>query len=101
MNTVSPAMRRLFAMSFANLYPLYVAKATKKGRTKAEVDEVIRWLTGYSQSGLASRLARGTEVASFITDAPRLNPRRKLIKGIVCGVKVEEIKDPTMQTIRY
>lgn len=88
-------------MSFARVYPLYVAKAEKKGRTKAEVDEIIHWLLGYSQKQLEQHLKKETDVQTFMTDAPRLHPSRSLIKGVVCGVRVEEIKDPTMQTIRY
>jgi hypothetical protein len=88
-------------MSFASVYPLYVSKAERKGRTKKEVDEIVRWLTGYSQTGLNAQLKRGTDFETFLADAPRLNPARFLIKGVVCGVRVEDIKDPTMQGIRY
>lgn len=92
---------RVFAMSVASVYPFYVAKAEKKGRTKAEVDEIIRWLTGYSQEELAAQLERGTDFEAFFAQAPRLNPARALIKGVVCGVRVEDIEDPTMREIRY
>jgi hypothetical protein len=92
---------RIYTTSFASVYPHYVAKAEKKGRTKAEVDEVIRWLTGYSQAALATQMKKGTDFKTFFAEAPHLNPSRSLIKGVVCGVRVEEIKEPTMQAIRY
>jgi hypothetical protein len=88
-------------MSFAKVYPLYIAKAEKKGRTKAEVDAVICWLTGYSQKELEAQLKKGTDFEMFFKEAPKLNPARSLIKGVVCGVRVEEIKEPTMREIRY
>ena len=88
-------------MKFASVYPLYVAKAEKKGRTKAEVDEVIRWLTGYTQKGFEAQLEKQTDFETFFAKAPRLNPSRALIKGVVCGVRIEEIKEPTMREIRY
>ena len=88
-------------MSFASVYPLYVAKAEKKGRAKTEVDEIIRWLTGYSQEEFEAQLEKQTDFETFIAKAPRLNPSRALIKGVICGVRVEDIKDPTMQEIRY
>jgi hypothetical protein len=88
-------------MSFARVYPLYVAKAEKKGRTKAEVDDVIRWLTGYSQKKLEAQLEKQTDFETFFAQAPRMNPARTLIKGLICGVRVEDIKEPTMQEIRY
>ena len=91
----------IYSMSFARVYPLYVAKAVKKGRTKAEVDEVIRWLTGYGQKALAAHLEKQTDVETFLAEAPELNPSRTLIKGVVCGVRVEDIKEPTMREIRY
>ncbi|REG06997.1 DUF2200 domain-containing protein [Pelolinea submarina] len=93
--------QRIYKMSFANIYPLYIAKAEKKGRTKSEVDEIIRWLTGYSQKALEDQLEKGTDFETFIAQAPGLNPARALIKGVVCGVRVEEIEEPTMQEIRY
>ncbi len=93
--------QRIYKMSFVNVYPLYVAKAEKKGRTKSEVDEIIRWLTGYSQEGLEAQLENGTDFETFIAQAPKLNPARALIKGVVCGVRVEEIEELTMREIQY
>jgi hypothetical protein len=92
---------RIYSISFARIYPMYIAKAERKGRTKQEVDEIICWLLGYTQKGLESQLKRETDLETFITKAPKLNPSRSLIKGVVCGIRVEDIKDPTMQTIRY
>mgnify|MGYP003395059293 CR=1 FL=1 len=92
---------RIYGISFARVYPLYVAKAEKKGRTKAEVDEIIRWLTGYSQEELKVQMEKQTDLEAFFAEASRLNPSRTLIKGVVCGVRVEDIKEPTMQEIRY
>jgi len=92
---------RIYSMSFASVYPLYVAKAEKKGRTKAEVDRIIRWLTGYGQNELQAQLDRKANFETFIAEAPRLNPARASIKGVVCGVRVEEVEEPTMQEIRY
>ena len=92
---------RLYNMPFASVYPAYVAKAEKKGRTKAEVDEVIRWLTGYSQEGLEAALADGTTFRTFFEQAPAMNPARKLITGTICGYRVEEIEDPLQRDIRY
>jgi hypothetical protein len=88
-------------MSFASVYPHYVAKAEKKGRTKAEVDEIIRWLTGYSQAELDAVLDQGTDFETFFAEAPALNPSRTLIKGVICGVRVEEVEEPLMREIRY
>jgi hypothetical protein len=88
-------------MSFASVYPLYVAKAEKKGRTKAEVDKVICWLTGYSQKKLESQINKRTDFETFFADAPELNPSRSLIKGVVCGIRVEDIEDPLMREVRY
>jgi hypothetical protein len=88
-------------MSFASVYPLYVNKAEKKGRTKKEVNEIIRWLTGYSQEELERQLEKQTDFETFLVEAPQLNPSRTLIKGVICGVRVEDIKEPTMQAIRY
>ncbi len=88
-------------MSFASVYPLYIAKAEKKGRTKAEVDEIIRWLTGYNQKELQVQLKKETDFETFFAEAPHLNPSRALIKGVICGMRVEEIKEPLMQEIRY
>jgi hypothetical protein len=91
----------ILAMSFAKVYPLYVAKAERKGRTKAEVDEIIRWLTGYRQKGLEAQLKKQADIETFLEEAPRLNPARTLIQGAVCGVRVENIEEPMMQGIRY
>ena len=92
---------RIFSVSVASVYPLYVAKAERKGRTKAEVDEIIRWLTGHSQASLEQQLAAGTDFQNFFAQAPRLNPARSLITGTVCGVKVQEVEEPLMREIRY
>lgn len=92
---------KVYTMSFAQVYPLYVAKAERKGRTKAEVDEIICWLTGYDPSGLAARLEEETDFEGFFAQAPELNPLRQNIKGVVCGVRVEEIEEETMREIRY
>ncbi|MEK9131743.1 MAG: DUF2200 domain-containing protein [Patescibacteria group bacterium] len=92
---------RIYTMIFASVYPFYVAKAKKKGRTKAEVDEIIRWLTGYSQKKLEAQMKKQITIETFIAEAPKLNPLRSLVKGIVCGVHVEDIKDPIMREIRY
>lgn len=92
---------KIYAMSFASVYPHYVAKAEKKGRSQAEVDEIISWLTGYTPAGLAAQLERKTSFEDFYAEAPRLNPARSLITGVVCGVRVEEIAEPTMREIRY
>jgi hypothetical protein len=88
-------------MSFAKVYPLYVAKAEKKGRTKAEVDQIISWLTGYGRKELKAQLGKQTDFETFFAQAPKINPSRALITGVVCGVRVEDIKEPTMQEIRY
>jgi hypothetical protein len=88
-------------MSFARVYPLYIAKAERKGRTKSEVDQIIRWLTGYSQKELDTHLKKQTDFETFIAETPRLNPARVLIKGVVCGVRVEDIEEPTLREIRY
>lgn len=95
------AKHRIYTTSVASVYPHYLAKAEKKGRTKAEVDEVIRWLTGYSQVELAQRLRDETDFETFFAEAPRLNPARAAISGVICGVRIEDIKDPTMREIRY
>lgn len=95
------ARHRIYTVSFARVYPLYVAKAEKKGRTKAEVDEVIRWLTGYSQEQLEAQLERDADCETFVAEAPRPNPSRSLIRGVVCGVRVEEVAEPTMRELRY
>jgi hypothetical protein len=95
------AKHRIYTTSFASVYPLYVAKAEKKGRTKAEVNQIISWLTGYGQKELDAQLKRQTDFETFFAEAPRINPSRVLIKGVVCGVRVEDIKEPTMREIRY
>jgi len=92
---------RIFATSFASVYPLYVTKAEKKGRKKSEVDAVIRWLTGYSQQELAGQLKKQNDFETFFKEAPKLNPSRTLIRGVICGVRVEDIQEPTMREIRY
>ena len=92
---------RVFAMSFAGVYPHYVKKAETKGRTKEELDEVIRWLTGYTKAGLAKQIEKRTSFREFFKKAPKFNPNASLIKGVVCGIRVEEIEDPLMQKIRY
>jgi hypothetical protein len=93
-------MGRIFTVSFASVYPHYVAKVEKKGRTKAQLDEVIEWLTGYDESALSRHLAEETTFEDFFADA-RLNPNASLITGTVCGVRVEQIEDPLMRKIRY
>jgi hypothetical protein len=92
---------RIYTISFARIYPLYTAKAERKGRTKAEVDEIIHWLTGYSQEEFKVQLEKQTNLETFFVEAPKLNPSRALIKGVICGVRVEDIKEPLMQEIRY
>ena len=95
------AKHRIYTTSFAAVYPHYVAKAEKKGRTKAEVDHIISWLTGYRQKGLEAQLEKQTDFETFFAKAPKPNPSRALIKGVVCGVRVEDIEEPTMREIRY
>lgn len=95
------AGHRIYRASFASVYPMYVTKAEKKGRTKTDVDEIIRWLTGYSQEELEAQLEKQTDVETFFAEASGLNPSRALIRGVVCGIRVEDIKEPTMQEIRY
>ncbi|WP_208293623.1 DUF2200 domain-containing protein [Paenilisteria rocourtiae] len=92
---------RVFAMSFASVYPLYIQKAEKKERTKVEVDEIIFWLTGYDEVALQRILDQKTDFRNFFGEAPQLNPNASLIKGVICGYRVEEIEDPLMQQIRY
>ena len=93
--------QRVYAMSFASVYPMLIAKAEKKGRTKDEVDQIIRWLTGYTQKSLDSHIAKKTTYRDFFTKAPKPNPARKQITGVICGHRVENIEDPLMQDIRY
>jgi hypothetical protein len=95
------AKHHIYTMSFASVYPHYVTKAEKKGRTKTEVDEIIRWLTGYSQKELEAQLEKQIDFETFFAQAPQLNPSRALIKGVVCGVRVEDIQEPIMKEIRY
>ena len=95
------ARQQIDTMSFAKVYPLLVTKAEKKGRTKSEVDEIIRWLTGYTQNQLEEQLTKQVDYETLIKEAPILNPARLLIKGAVCGVRVEEIEEPIMREIRY
>ena len=95
------AGHRIFSTSVANVYPLYVTKAERKGRTKAEVDELIFWLTGHSQKSFDDELKKQTTFEDFFNHAPQLNPARSLIKGVVCGIRVEEIEDPLMRELRY
>lgn len=102
MQTMSDSKkRRVYGIIVASVYIHYIAKAEKKGRTKEEVDEIIRWLTGYSQEELETHLKQETDFETFFAEAPRMNPARSLIKGVICGVRVEEIEDPTMREIRY
>lgn len=92
---------RIYAMPFASVYPLYIAKAEKKGRTKAEVDQIIFWLTGHNKDSFQTELDNQTDFETFYATAPQLNPNRKLITGVICGVRVEDIEDKTMQELRY
>lgn len=93
--------QRIFSMKFSSVYPLYLQKAERKGRTQAEVDQIISWLTGYSVAELQQHLEQGSDFRGFFTMAPAMNPHVALIKGVVCGVRVEEVADPLMQNIRY
>lgn len=95
------AKHRLYTMSFGSVYPLYVAKAERKGRTNADVDQVIRWLTGYDQATLEARISDETNFETFFADAPAMNPARVKITGKICGVQIEEIEEDTMREIRY
>lgn len=92
---------RIFSMAFGKVYPMYVQKAERKGRTKTEVDQCILWLTGYDQAGLEEQIQQGSDFTTFFANAPRMNPNVSMIKGVVCGVRVEDIDDPLMQKIRY
>ena len=92
---------RIYKMTFASVYPLYVQKVVKKGRTKEELDTAIRWLTGYDEGGLQGQIDRGVSLEVFFAEAPRINPDADKIKGVVCGVRVEEIEEPLMQKIRW
>lgn len=95
------AKHRIYTTSFSSVYPLYLAKAERKGRTKQEVDQIIRWLTGYSQVDLEGILMGVTDFETFFAEAPAMQPARANIKGVVCGVRVENIEEPTMREIRY
>lgn len=95
------AEHRVYSISFASVYPHYITKAEKKGRTKAEVDQVIRWLTGYTQKQFEAQLKKKTDFKTFFAESPCLNPARRSITGVVCGVRVEDVEDPLMQEIRY
>lgn len=92
---------RIYTITFASVYPLYIAKAENKGHTKAEVDEIIHWLTGYDHKTLAAQIEKRVDLETFYAEAPRLNPDRRLVTGVICGVRVEEIQDPTVQEARY
>ena len=92
---------RIYSMSFASVYPHYVAKAEKNGRTQADVDEIVRWLTGYTQAKLTAHIKKKTTFENFFAAAPKLNPARAQITGVICGVRIEEIEDPLMREIRY
>lgn len=92
---------RIYKISFASVYPLYIAKVERKCGTKAEVDEIICWLTGHTPKSLGAEVAKETDFETFFAEAPKMNPNRKLITGVVCGIRVEEIKEPTMREIRY
>ena len=95
------AKHRIYGMSVASVYPLYIAKVERKGRTREEVDEIILWLTGYSAEGFAAQLANATNFEDFFDQAPAMNPARSLITGTVCGVRVEQVEEPVMREIRY
>lgn len=92
---------RIYKVSFASVYPAYIQKAENKGRTKEEVDEIIRWLTGYTQKQFEEQLKKEADFETFYGEAPQMNPARSLVKGVICGVRVEDIKHPTMQALRY
>lgn len=92
---------RIFSMPFSNVYPMYVQKAERKGRTKEEVDAAIRWLTGYDENGLQAQIDKGVDFEAFFAQAPKINPNSTKITGVVCGVRVEEVEDPLMQKIRW
>jgi hypothetical protein len=99
--SAEPKTHRIYSISVASVYPHYVTKAEKKGRTKAEVDQCIRWLTGYTQAKLDAHIKKATTFEDFFASAPKLNPARSLITGVICGVRIEEIEDPLMREIRY
>ena len=95
------AGHRIFGTSFASIYPLYVAKVERKGRTRQELDQVLTWLTGYDDAGLERAVADGVDLERFFAEAPAMNPNAVLVTGVICGVRVEEIEDPLMQQIRW
>lgn len=95
------AAHKIFSMAFARVYPMYVQKAERKNRTKEEVDQVIRWLTGYDEAGLRRQIKQENDFETFFAQAPRMHPNVSLIKGVVCGIRVEEVEDPLMQKIRW
>lgn len=99
--TSKATLKRVYALVFAHVYPMYIAKAQKKGRTKDEVDMIIRWLTGYTQRKLDMQIQKHVDVETFFRNAPKLNPARMLITGVVCGMRVEDIEDPIMREVRY
>ena len=101
MNNTPEKPHRVYSISFVSIYKCYIAKAEKKGRTKAEVDEILRWFTGHTQKTLDAELKKETIIETFINEAPELNPARNLITGTICGVKIAEIKEPLMREIRY
>lgn len=98
---MEPKKPRIYQIGFASVYPMYIEKAEKKGRTKAEVDEVIKWLTGYSQPGIANQVEKRVDFETFVAEAPKLNPARSLITGVICGMRVEDIEDRMTREIRY
>ena len=101
MDKTDAKTRRVYAMPFASIYPLYVQKVARKGRSKEELDSVLQWLTGYDQAGLLAQIESGASLEAFFAQAPRMNPAAPLIKGLICGIRVEEIEDPLMQKIRW
>ena len=101
MKKPTAAKHRIFTTAFAKVYPLYVKKVETKGRTKAELDQVIRWLTGYTQAGLEKQVRLAVDFETFFAQAPKMNPNAALITGVVCGIRVEEVEDPLMRKLRY
>lgn len=99
--TSEATLKRVYEMAFAKVYPLYIAKVERKGRTKDEVDEVTRWLTGYTQKKLESQIKKEVNFKTFFKEAPKLNPSRKFITGMICGVRIEDIEDKVMREVRY
>lgn len=95
------ATHRIYSIVFGRVYPMYITKVERKGRTKAEADEVMRWMTGYTQKGIEKQIEKGVDMKTFIEEAPKLHPSRMLITGVICGIRVEEIKDPITREIRY